>query len=442
MIVTILLGVVSLVVLVAAFLASKVWHWGHVTALVLFYFASVGYALLAARSLEPRSKHQNGYQKQVAQLEEQSVLNEALERGATEAQNAIINKLSARDVLAAQEASELNEAMPGANDLEHQLRMISRIRGRVWRFVQRGPVNPETSAVTVGFPIRAPVAEEGAESFEEEAAEPAGPPPAVGLEPDAIVYVFQQGPVEGVEEDPAPNGYIGEFRVSAVQGREAILEPLDQLELDDVAQERLLESNGPWMIYETMPADSRDLFAALDEDTLRRLMPAASVEEYLRDGGEATPDDPAMRLEAVDEEGNFVAENDPERKAVRKLYRRRLRDYAYLLNDFERERAGLIAREQALTADIASLNQALADAEKTQAYRREERAKWQADLDAVERERRAIETHEAALKSQVATARKLLDLTLQENARLAAAQASSAGALAPLGSGALDIDAL
>lgn len=451
MIVTILLGVVTLAVLVLAFLASKVWHWAHVTVLVLFYFAAVGYAVLGARSLEVRIKHQQGYAKQLVQFEEQQILNEALERGATEAQGGLINKLSGREILIAQEAAEKNEAMPSAGDLEHQLRMISRVRGRVWRFVQPISIDPETSGIKVGFPIAPPTAAN--EEPEPEAAEqPAGPPPAVGLETNSIVYVFEQGPVEGTEQDQAPNRYLGEFRVSDPEGRTAVLNPLDQLPLDEVATDRIQQSRAPWIVYETMPADSRDLFGEVDSETqrfkpfdeevLRRLLPEGTVTEYLRDGSESTPDDPPQRVEGIDEEGKFVADNDPKRKVVRRLYRRRLRDYAFLLNDFERERAALVARKQALETDIASLTIALSDAKATEQYRREELAKWRTDLDAVERDRRAIETHVAALQRQVANARNLLDQTLQENAQLAVSRSEKSGSLVPMGSGSIDIDAL
>lgn len=453
LIVQILLGVVTLAVLVLAFLGSKVWHWAHVTVLVLFYFAAVGYAILGARSLEVRVKHQQGHAKQLVQLEDQRALNEALTRGATEAQGGLINKLAAREILIAQEAAENNEAMPSSGDLEHQLRMISRVRGRVWRFVQPVSIDPETAGIKVGFPIAPPTAANEEDVPDPDAAEqPAGPPPAVGLEADSIVYVFEQGPVEGTEQDQAPNRYLGEFRVSDPEGRTAVLNPLDQLSLDEVATDRIQQSRAPWIVYETMPADSRDLFGEVDpesqrfkpfdEEVLRRLLPEGSVTEYLRDGSEATPDDPPQRVEGVDEEGKFVADNDPERKVVRKLYRRRLRDYAFLLNDYERERAALVARKQALESDIASLTIALEDAKATEQYRREELAKWRADLDAVERDRRAIETHVAALQRQVTNARTLLDQTLQQNAQLAVSRSERSGSLVPMGSGSIDIDAL
>lgn len=438
MIVTILLGVVTLAVLAFAFLASKFWHWAHVLVLVLFYFASTGYAILAAKSLDNRL----GYQKTVAtaevDLEQQQQLNEALTRGTED--RSLINKLAGRDVLAAQ--SDDNDRMNGVVRLAHDLRMKSRIRGRVWRFAgPTGPANPETGTVTVSFPVQRarPTEEEAAADPSEQ---PEGPPPALGLTPDSIVYLFEQGPVEGFEQDPAPNAYLGEFRVDAVQGREASLEPLDQLELDPVGAERLLQSRGPWIVYETMPADSRDLFVGLEEDVLRRLLPASSVEEYLRDGTDSKNDDDPKRLVGVDADGKLVSPDDADNRAVKKQYRRRLRDYTYLLNDYERERAELYARQQAVTEDLAKLAAALENAKKVEAYRQEELNKWQEDLDAVDRDRQAMERHAKALQGQVELARRLLDETLRQNAQLASARLEQRGRLMPFESGGVDIDAL
>ncbi|TWU00723.1 hypothetical protein Pla108_16750 [Botrimarina colliarenosi] len=439
----ILIGVLTLVVLVGAFLASKKWHWAHVLVLVAFYFASVGYAILAARSLNTRLEYQEKLAKAEENYEQQVDLNDGLLRGTSVPK--VVNQLAARDVLAAQET----EAVPGTVELEHKLRLLSRDRGRVWRFASpTGPPDPQTSVVEVRFPVRPSVLNAPAEGEEaplegEEAAaeQPSGPPPSLGLETDAIVYVFEQGPLEGTEESK-PNHYIGEFRVDAVAGRTAKLEPLDQLELDPVATERLLSSRGPWIVYESMPADDRELFAGMDDETLRRLLPESVVEQYLRDGTPAQPDDPEDRLVSVDADGHVVPPDDPEGKGVAKQYRRQMRDYTLLLNDLEAERAELVAREQAMTADIAKLEEALANAEKIKAYREEELAKWQADLAAVERERKAIEAHEAALRAQVANAQRLLAETLKENAQLASMRATERGVLVPFGSGALDIDAL
>ncbi len=449
LIVQILLGIATLAVLVGAFFASKYWHWAHVLVLVAFYFVAVGYGILAARSLETRLKFQKQLFDAQESLQQQVVLNDALQRGTQDP--SLVNQLAARDILAAQDA----ESFPGVVQQEHQLRMQNRSRGRVWRnAIPLGPPDPTTGVIEVGFnekrPIvaasddavegeEAPVAEEG-----ESAAAPAAPPTPLELEPDSIVYVFEQGPLEGAEGRP-PNQYIGEFRVDSVAGRVAKLEPLDQLGLDPYATERLIASakrQGPWIVYRSMPADDRDLFAGLDEETLRKLLPEQVVEEYLRDNTEAQPDDPEDRLVSVDADGNLVPPDEAEERGVAKVYRRRMRDYALLLNTQEALRAELESRRLALESDIARLNDSLKGAQELEAYRQQELAKWRADFAAVQREKLAIGKHKSELVAQVENARKLLDQTLQQNAQLAQARLSRRGALTPIGPGELDVDAL
>lgn len=440
LIVTILLGVVTLFVLVGAFFASKFWHWAHVLVLVAFYFAAVGYAVLAARSLSTRLEHQEKLAKAEQGLEQERALIDGLERGTTDSQ--IVNQLAGREIDAAIDA----DTFEGVNQQEHRLRLQNRMRGRVWREAYpQGPPDPQTGLVEVGFNERrsaTPADEEGVEPVEEAAA-PSAPTP-LGLEADAIVYVFEQGPMEGAE-GRGPNQYIGEFRVDSVSGRLAKLEPLDQLELDPYATERLINSarrKGPWIVYETMPADDRDLFVGMDEETLRRLLPEGVVEEYLRDGTPSKPDDPEERLVSVDENGDIVPPDEADERGVAKIYRRRMRDYTLLLNDLEAQRAELVSRQLALESDIAKLESALAGAKELQAYREAELSKWRADLAAIQRENRAIGAHKSTLLAQVENARRLLDQTIEQNAQLASARAADRGVLIPLGSGALDVDAL
>jgi hypothetical protein len=450
LIVTILLGVLTLFVLVGAFFASKSWHWAHVLVLVAFYFAAVGYALLAAKSLDTRLTFQKQLADAEKSLEQEVVLNDALQRGTQDPQ--LIGQLAGREILAAQDTEEF----PGVVQQEHELRMQNRSRGRVWRdaFPQGAP-DPQTGAVVVGFNEKraagAAAEEESIEGEEapiegEEApAEPASRTP-LELEPDSIVYVFEDGAQEG-GEGGATNQFLGEFRIESVDpaARTAVLEPLDHLETDPYATDRIIKStqrNARWIVYRTMPADDRDLFAGMDEETLRKLLPEQVVEEYLRDGTPAEPDDPEERLVSIDADGNVVPPDDAEEKGVSKIYRRRMRDYALMLNNFEAKRAELVSRRLALESDIAKLNTSLKGAKELTAYREQELAKWQADFAAVERERQAIGKHKAALLAQVENARKLLDQTLEQNAQLASARLTERGALTPIGPGELDVDAL
>lgn len=441
MLVTILLGVVTLVVLVGSFLGAKRWHWAHVLTLVALYFASVGYLLLMLQSVNYRWTNQKREQQALANLERQQAENDALIGGTDD--RAVLSRLAGKETLIPDGATSIG----GIRRLEHEVRLLNRDRGRVWRDgVLASDVDPQTGAVTIAFPV--PQAEPAEDGFEEEDA-PAEPG-ALGLQTDDVVYVFEQGPAAANNPD-AGRKYLGEFRVSSVEGRQASLEPLDQLSLDPVAGERLLTSDGPWAVYASMPADDRRLFLGvegnrmfpgLDEEELRALMPEASIDEYLRDGGEATDDDDEFRVEWLDADDMVVGAADDPGKRVRRRFRRQPRDYAFVLKDLAVEQAELIAEIQAAEADVAKLNEALAGAEKLKGFREDERQKLQDDLDLLVRDRETIEQYVATLQSQIAKADRLLEETLRSNAAIAERIARGSAPLRPVASGALDVDGL
>jgi hypothetical protein len=437
-ILAIVLGVVSLFVLVAAFFASKLWHWAHVLAAVLCYFAGLGYFVLGTQTLATRGKWQKQEFQANAQLEIKRVDIAALERGTRD--GAVVGRLIGLGTTLDEDATE----MGGILDLEHRLRIINRDRGRVWRNGVRTTIDQQTGRVTVEFPVAVatPAAEEGAEPIEE--APPAAAAPAadvpLGLAAGSVVYAFEQGPSKP-QDKRAPAEFLGEFRVTEVAGRVATLEPLNQFNLDPFAGQRLLASGGPWIVYESMPADRADLFAGLSEKQLRKLLPAASVEEYLRDGLPAKADDDDFRKQALDADGVPLAPDDAG-KAKKFNFRRLPRDYSFLFQDLDKEHAELTSLVQASTIDLAKLEVALRGARELGAMREDEAAKLRKDLASLKADRKAIEVHLKRLQSQVANAERLLDQTLRANAALVAAAEQASGGLAPAASGALDVDAL
>lgn len=433
MIVAILLGVLTLVVLVGAFLASKRWHVGHVLAVVGFYFASVAFLYLGAQTLKAR----NGLQKQVTTSEQRLVTTtdavDALAVGTRVP--ALVNRLR-RDLEVPDGADEIESV----ERLAHNLRLTSRARGRVWRgAVPAGEVDQTNGSVRVGFPAAAPPAQQTDEFGDPIEAEPAEPAAAgrLDLESNAVVYLFEERAQQRSPE------YLGEFLVKEVdaEGRTALLEPLGQLDLDTYAANRLLGSAGPWSVYETMPADSRDLFAELDEEQLRQLLPEAAIEEYLRDGTPAEPDDNPERHVDLDADGQPIpAESDIE--PVSQEYRRLVRDYAFLLADSDQAFAELVALVKGATVEVARLEAALASAERLGEFRKQQISMLTSDLRSVEKDRAAINEHLEQLNRQLGQAEQLLTALLEENAALASQIASARGPMTPVVSPALDIDAL
>ena len=188
-------------------------------------------------------------------------------------------------------------------------------------------------------------------------------------------------------------------------------------EFDDFDRNRITNSRGPWVLHETMPIDRNDLFAGLTEEQLRKLLPEESVEEYIRQGSPAGPDDDEWHVIGFDEEGNQVGPENID-KAVKKVYQRRLRDYAVEFAELNRQRVILLANIDAVKTDTERLKSALVSAKKLEAFRQEEIRKLGIDLAGVQKERELIEQHLTTVQQQLANARQLLTQAIAENRRL------------------------
>jgi len=99
-------------------------------------------------------------------------------------------------------------------------------------------------------------------------------------------------------------------------------------------------------------------------------------------------------------------------KRRKKLYQRRLRDYAAEFDELKRRRIAMLTDKDAIQKDIVRLTQAEAAAKKIQAFRQDERTKLTSDLAGLNKERATIEKHLAEVNKLLARARQLtVDLT-------------------------------
>lgn len=381
--------------IVFAVLGSKVWHWAHVLVAVGLVLATFGFTNLGYRVLSERIKHQKTERDAITALEEQQRVIDAIDHGTDDP--AMVNRL--REPLGLDEDTS---SLMSIGELQHELRMVRRERGRLWDDVVPQGQPDESGQVDVA------VAEDA---------------PAMNISQNAILYVFEQGPADQAQ-------YVGEFRVVQAEPRQLRLEPV--LTMNQGEQERYIESAGSrrtWTLHETMPIDSHELFSGLSEEQLRAMMPESSVEEYLRDGGEVRPDDDPMRVMGIDEDGRLVGPDDLN-SDHRKVYRRKLRDYAYLFQEEAKRQSELRAEGRALTSTLAQLQEAQEGAEKVKAFRAQEQQKLKHDLAGATRDQKAAEDHLASLTEQLDNAKKLLDRTLAANARTAEQLASLQAALA------------
>jgi hypothetical protein len=432
-VIQILLGLMVLGTLVVAYLASKYWHWGHVLTGVLLFFLAVGYAFLAAQTLKVRNEFLKAEETALANLELRQAERAALRKGSRD--SAVIGRLISSEVRIPEAAEEISSIV----DLEHELQLANRVQGRVWKNAQRAAaVDPNTGRVQL--------------TIED--------PKPLGLEKGAILYIFEQDG-RRAKLETSQTQYIGEFRVVEAADQTVTLEPV--LSLDPRQGQRLINSQAPWILYDTMPAAGREVFAGVKKSVLQKILPEASAQSFLRDGQAVTkdgkfvgdktgatlsPDELAWHVVGFDAEGNLLGPDDLA-KAEKFEYRRPLVDYSLAFTTLAKERAKMVADVQAVQQDTAKLEAALASAKKIQQYRTNEQRKLGSDLKNLTRDRKRIESYAAQLAQQVTKAEQLLAATLSSSRELAqeltATQGAGAAATEPNPAGArpaTDIDAL
>jgi hypothetical protein len=391
---TVLLILVALVVLVGLItiiMSIKNWHWAQMLLLLGVFLFSIVDLILGMevyRIHRTFGKPIPNLEKQIA--EQQNKL-DAIQRGT-------------RDQAAADRAFAPKELpfdwdkegrMPPMEVWKQRLQVQARDRGRVWVNVTPTGFDPKQGQVAVTIPA----------------------PKPHGLEKEAIVYAFEQIPPGSA---PAPPGqgpqYIGEFRVFNADANGAILQSVPGL--DERTQARVVNSvrsRRPWKLYETMPPDSHELFTGLSPEQLKQMLPASTVNEYIRQGTPATPDDDENHRAPYDESGHRLGPEDAA-KAAKVLYDRPLRDYAYLFTDYQRERSEMLAQLAGLRQDIERLKAAQANGEQLKAYRQKEIAALTDDLKFMKRDREVVEKLLATIQGQLANARKLVSDLIQQNA--------------------------
>ena len=354
----IVLAVALLTALVTVILSSKNWHWSQVVLVLFVLLFGTGALFLGA---EVFRIHRN-LRADIPRLEQDL---ERAERKTAELLRGTDDEL-------------------GIRELEHRLKIVTRERGRVWRGVLPASEVSDEGRVSAAIPN----------------------PKPHGLGQDTIVYAFEQGePTQGPQ-------YLGEFRVVEASPDGVVLDPI--LLIDQRTGERLAASDGPWSLYEMMPADRHNLYADLTEEQLRQMMPEQSVEEYVRHGTEATPDDDQWHVIGLDENGERVGPEQMDR-AVKRLYDRPLRDYAFLFDEFAREKVVAEADRKAVVEDNARLEEALASAKELAQFREAEKTALASDLGGMRQDRAAVEAHRDVVLRQLSNAQRLIEVLLADN---------------------------
>jgi hypothetical protein len=393
--------------------------------------AAIGFLYLGARTLKTHDAMRTKVNQHVAEIERVQKLKESMVEG-----NAAAGELS----------------IP---KLQTELAKVLIDRGRVWYNAARGEVT-DTGAVNVEVAI----------------------PDPHRIDPGMVLYVFDSA------EPEAGGRYLGEFKVTFVNEQQVTLEPSRPFPAQRAAEkvERLQAAAGPWHLYEVMPPDSREAYAGKTDEQLLAILPpppepfenedpdnfekrkaehAAMIDQYLRDGEEAKPNDPA---EHVAVEVNFIQET-PEAKqtavelglpetivkkgakyefeeeiadrlvaegiaeVVIRRFRRPLNDYAGMFQDFEVQLPLILDRIDTLRQDYEFLAGvegdntkpgALAEAKEQQALLEAEVALLETEHKRLLKERALVAKRRDSMQKDLRGAEANIAKLLADNKRLAA----------------------
>ncbi len=209
------------------------------------------------------------------------------------------------------------DALDAVVPVQGMVRRLTADRGRVWR----GASLMQSAAGSHQLELSSEVQQNAAAAVDALAEEPAAaaaaakPPSSESLPVNTVVYGFAEDLNEAGQ--PIPIFYLGEFVVKESQAGQVKLEPTLPLYAD---QQQHIDSGAAskWTLYELLPLDSHDTFAApgsqpseeqlfgrMDEETIKSMfanVPAESerqqriVDAYLRDGQRANDNDASERV--------------------------------------------------------------------------------------------------------------------------------------------------
>lgn len=247
--------------------------------------------------------------------------------------------------------------VPSISELEVKLHDLMTGRGKVWRGCTVKTVSP-----TLDLLIEVPL------------------PDPHQIQDKMVVYLF---------EESEPGNFWGEYKVTGLGEKSVQLSPTTlppTKKLLDQQKARIGATRVAWSIYETLPTDRHDVFRGYDQAQLSQMMPGVPPEvlqEYLRDGTDAQP-------------------NDPPERVFNGKYERLLRDYVVYYHELNREIASLRDQIAAAKTDEAIAKKLQADAEKEVAGRVELIDKTlKPELAEVQGERDLITEHRDSLTAKL-----------------------------------------
>ena len=134
MILYVLIGL-ALASFVIAFFSARTWHWGYVIVVELIFLSTMGFFLLASETVRINAVLRTQVNKDSKRARHGRAQNDALQNGSNN--GTIIGQLSGLEPPVKTTKDEQgNENIDSIADLDHELLIATRLRGRVWRNVK------------------------------------------------------------------------------------------------------------------------------------------------------------------------------------------------------------------------------------------------------------------------------------------------------------------
>jgi hypothetical protein len=215
-----------------------------------------------------------------------------------------------------------------------------------------------------------------------------------GIAPKTVLYAFEAADIQ-------KNGaYLGEFVVKAVtdKDKQIVIEPTTKLTPREI--DRLEKAKQTWVLYEILPQDNHETFAAMSEEQKKAMIPAESLPQYLKDGKPASPDDPKECVE----DGKYV---------------RPLNDYRILLGAV-RDKYMLLSDALVLSMkDKKLVDDAVAEAQKQEEKCKKDITVATGELAQSQHERDASATCLKSIEASLATVQTQIKEFIESNKAMA-----------------------
>jgi hypothetical protein len=264
---------------------------------------------------------------------------------------------------------------PGIRQVRAELNKLLQDRRRAWfKCDPKVKVNREDGTATVIVAIEQPNPH--------------------GIAEGTILCGFEEAEVQ------QKGRYLGEFTVTTADEKQKQITLVPAAQLNPREIERLSTAKRPWELYEVMPCDNHNVFAAMSDEDKKAILPTASLPEYLKDGKPASKD-------------------DPESCVVDNTYVRPLRDYQILFRALRAQSVVQVHRLDATSRDNKLVKDALVEAKDQEEASQKELAATKEAVQEMTRQDETVATYHKAVEQELSSIRTEISRFIQNNKAMA-----------------------